>query len=100
VRNQRFHARENPHHTTPHHSTPQRIDIDMTFWRGNSATRSKSAFVIVGAGGVSEVHWTFDEDRGVGMYFMGKLFFDGMMADTFRRGLQRLKSLIEAESPR
>lgn len=44
-------------------SAPHRIDIDMTFWRGNSATRSKSVFVLEGTGDVTEVHWTFDEER-------------------------------------
>jgi uncharacterized protein YndB with AHSA1/START domain len=77
---------------------PRRIEIQMTFWRGERATESKSAFVIVEAGGASEVHWTFDEDRGVGMYLMGKLFFDGMMTRTFRSGLERLKALVESES--
>lgn len=81
-------------------SAPHRIDIDMTFWRGNSATRAKSAFVLVGAGSVTDVHWTFDEDRGVGMYLLGKLFFDRMMTGTFRGGLATLKSLVEAESRR
>lgn len=81
-------------------NTPHRIDIDMTFWRGNNTTRSKSAFVIVGAGDVTEVHWTFDEDRGLGMFLMGKLFFDRMMTNTFRSGLVKLKSLIEEESSR
>ena len=76
---------------------PRRIDIDMTFWRGDVATRSKSAFVIVEGGGASEVHWTFDEDRGLGMYVMGKLFFDRMMTGTFRSGLETLKKLVEAE---
>jgi uncharacterized protein YndB with AHSA1/START domain len=82
--------------TTVH--APHRIDIDMTFWRGHSETRSKAAFIFVGAGGVTEVHWTFDEDRGVGMYLLGKLFFDRMMTNTFRGGLETLKSLVEAES--
>ena len=77
---------------------PHRIDIDMTFWRGDSETRSKAAFVIVDAGRVTDVHWTFDEDRGVGMYLLGKLFFDRMMTGTFLRGLETLKSLVEAES--
>lgn len=77
---------------------PHRIDIDMTFWRGDSATRSKSAFVIVGAGDVTEVHWTFDEERSVGMYVLGKLMFDRMMTRTFRDGLTTLKRLVESES--
>ena len=77
---------------------PRRIDIDMTFWRGNAATHSKSAFVISEAGGATEVHWTFDEDRGLGMYVMGKLMFDRMMTGTFRSGLKKLKSLVESES--
>ena len=78
-------------------SPPHRIDIDMTFWRGDSATRSKSAFVIVGTGDVVDVHWTFDEDRGLGMYLLGKLLFDRMMTNTFRDGLQKLKALVEAD---
>jgi carbon monoxide dehydrogenase subunit G len=77
-------------------SAPHRIDIDMTFWRGNSVTRSQSAFVIKGTGDVTEVHWTFDEDRGLGMYLLGKLLFDRMMTNTFRDGLQKLKALVEA----
>ncbi len=81
-------------------NAPCRIDIHMTFWRGNRATRSKSAFVIVGAAGVTEVHWTFDEDRGFVMYLLGKLFFDRLMTSTFRSGLQKLKSIVEAESLR
>jgi carbon monoxide dehydrogenase subunit G len=75
---------------------PHRVDIDMTFWRGDGATRSRAAFVIASAGSGSSVHWTFDEDRGLGMYLMGKLFFDRMMTRTFRGGLETLKSLIEA----
>jgi len=46
------------------------------------------------------VHWMFDEDRGLGMYLLGKLFFDGMMTRTFSGGLQTLKTLIESESHR
>jgi uncharacterized protein YndB with AHSA1/START domain len=76
----------------------QRIDIAMTFWRGSSVSQAKSAFVIREAGGSSEVHWTFDEDRGIGLYLMGKLMFDRMMTGTFTRGLATLKSLVEAES--
>lgn len=78
---------------------PRRIDIQMTFWRGNSATNSKSAFVIEDVGGSSEVHWTFDEERGLGMYLMGKLMFDKMMTRTFQSGLETLKSLVEADPP-
>ena len=77
---------------------PRRIDIGMTFWRGETASHSKSAFVLSGTGGTTEVHWTFDEDRGIGMYLMGKLMFDRMMTGTFRKGLETLKSLVEAES--
>jgi hypothetical protein len=77
---------------------PQRIDIDMTFWRGNVATHSKSAFVLAEKDGITEVHWTFDEERGLAMYVMGKLMFDRMMTGTFRSGLETLKSLVEAES--
>jgi carbon monoxide dehydrogenase subunit G len=77
---------------------PQRIDIDMTFWRGNAATHSKSAFVLAEKDGFTEVHWTFDEERGLAMYVMGKLMFDRMMTGTFRSGLETLKSLVEAES--
>ncbi len=79
---------------------PHRIDIDMTFWRGDSVTRSKSAFVIEINGDVNSVHWTFDEDRAVFMYLMGRLFFDRMMTDTFRSGLLKLKALVEAEALR
>jgi uncharacterized protein YndB with AHSA1/START domain len=77
---------------------PRRIDIAMTFWRGDTATHSKAAFVIAEAGGTSEVHWTFDEDRGLGMYLMGKLMFDRMMTGTFRDGLAKLQALVEAEA--
>lgn len=76
---------------------PRRIDIAMTFWRGDTATHSKSAFVISGSGDTTEAHWTFDEDRGLGLYLMGKLLFDRMMTGTFRSGLEKLKSLVEAE---
>ena len=78
--------------------SPRRIDIDMTFWRGKTASHAKSAFVIADAGGGTEVHWTFDEDRGIGMYLMGKLLFDRMMTGTFRSGLETLKTRIEAEA--
>lgn len=77
---------------------PRRIDIHMTFWRGDTATNSKSAFVIHDVGGSSDVHWTFDEQRGLGMYLVGKLMFDRMMTRTFRSGLETLKSLVEADS--
>ena len=77
---------------------PRRIDIKMTFWRGETVTESKSAFVIAESGGASEVHWTFDEDRGLGMYLMGKLMFDRMMTRTFGSGLETLRKLVEAES--
>ena len=77
---------------------PRRIDIAMTFWRGDTETHSVSAFLIVEQGDASEVHWTFDEDRGLGMYLLGKLMFDGMMTRTFEGGLATLKSLVEAEA--
>jgi hypothetical protein len=77
---------------------PHRIDIDMTFWFGDKATRSKSAFLMTQKEGATEVHWTFDEDRGLGMYLMGKLMFDRMMTRTFDAGLQTLKRLVEAEA--
>ena len=76
---------------------PRRIDIHMTFWRGDDATHSKSAFVVSESGGSTEVHWTFDEERGLGMYVLGKLFFDRMMTGTFRGGLETLKSLLEKD---
>jgi carbon monoxide dehydrogenase subunit G len=79
-------------------AAPNRIDIDMTFWRGAKATHSKSAFVIAESDGVTEVHWIFDETRGLGMYLLGKLMFDGMMTRTFRSGLEKLKSLVESEA--
>ena len=79
---------------------PSRIDIQMTFWRGDAATHAKSAFVVTSHGTRSEVHWTFDEDRGWGMYLMGRLLFDGMMTGTFQSGLEKLKALVEAESER
>ena len=81
-------------------NAPHRVDIDMTFWRGDSATHSKAAFVIASASDGAVVHWTFDEDRGVGMYLLGMLFFDRMMTNTFRGGLLKLKSLIETETRR
>ena len=78
---------------------PHRIDIAMTFWQGGKETRSKSAFLIHDRGGASsEVHWTFDEDRGVGMFLLGKLFFDRMMTRTFSSGLETLKKLVEGEA--
>ena len=77
---------------------PARIDIAMTFWRNGVATNSSSAFVITDLGAQSEVHWTFDEDRGWGMYLLGKVLFDGMMTKTFGTGLQTLKTLVEAEA--
>ena len=77
---------------------PRRIDIQMTFWRGSSAMQAKSAFVIVEHGNGCEVHWTFDEDRGIGLYLMGKLLFDRMMTDTFTSGLAKLKVLVEADT--
>ena len=80
--------------------SPARVDIAMTFWRGGEATHSKSAFLLAEVGGVTEVHWTFDEERGVGMYVLGKLLFDRMMTRTFRSGLETLKSLVEADASR
>jgi hypothetical protein len=77
---------------------PRRIDFDMTFWRGQGTTQSKSAFVLVPSGGATEVHWTFDEDRSLPMYLMGKAYFDRMMTGTFKSGLETLKALVEAES--
>jgi len=79
---------------------PGRIEINMTFGRGATATHSKSAFVINEVDGGVDVHWTFDEDRGLGMYLLGKLFFDGMMTRTFSGGLQTLNTLIESETRR
>jgi uncharacterized protein YndB with AHSA1/START domain len=76
---------------------PRRIDIAMTFWRGNTETRSVSAFLLAEQGDDTEVHWTFDEDRSLGMYLMGKLMFDRMMTGTFTSGLVALKALVEAE---
>lgn len=75
---------------------PHRIDIQMTFWRGAQATHSKSSFIIAAHDSGTEVHWTFDEDRGIGMYLMGKLMFDRMMTGIFARGLASLRSLIES----
>ncbi len=77
---------------------PRRIAIAMTFWRGATATHSTSAFVLEPKGSTTEVHWTFDEDRGFGMYLLGKLMFDRMMTKTFLGGLETLKRLVEAES--
>ncbi|MFM6973659.1 MAG: SRPBCC family protein [Agromyces sp.] len=77
---------------------PKRIDINMTFWRGSSASHSHSAFEIIEVNGGCDVHWTFDEDRGFAMFLMGKLMFDRMMTGTFTSGLQTLKSLVEAEA--
>ncbi len=76
---------------------PRRIDIAMTVWRGNTETRSVSAFLLAEQGEDTEVHWTFDEDRSLGMYLMGKLMFDRMMTGTFTSGLVALKALVEAE---
>jgi carbon monoxide dehydrogenase subunit G len=76
---------------------PHRVAIAMTFWRGASASHSNSAFVLEAKGDATEVHWTFDEDRGVGMYLLGKVMFDRMMTGTFRGGLETLKRLVEAE---
>lgn len=78
--------------------SPRRIDLAMTFWRGQAETHSTSAFLISGSGAATEVQWTFDEDRGLGMYLLGKLMFDRMMTQTFRGGLETLKSLVEAET--
>ena len=44
------------------------------------------------------MHWTFDEDRGVGMFLLGKLFFDRMMTRTFSSGLETLKKRVESEA--
>lgn len=76
---------------------PRQIDLKMTFWRGNTATDAKASFVIVDAPEGVDVHWTFDEDRGVGMFLMGKLMFDRMMTGTFTSGLETLKALVEAD---
>ena len=77
---------------------PTRVDIKMTFWRGSSSSDAASAFVLVAADGGTEAHWTFDEDRGVGMYLAGKLMFDRMMTGTFSKGLAKLKALAEADA--
>ena len=77
---------------------PHRIDFRMTFWRGGQSTHATSAFVMAEQDGGTDVHWTFDEDRSVGMFLMGNLLFDRMMTGTFRSGLERLKALVEAES--
>lgn len=77
---------------------PRRIDIDMTFWSGATASQAKSAFVIVEGGSCCEVHWTFDQHRGIGMHLMGKLMFDRMMTGTFSRGLDTLRTLVEEEA--
>ena len=77
---------------------PRRIAIDMTFWRGGKATESKSAFLISEVAGGTEVHWTFDEQRGIGMFLLGKLLFDRMMTGTFASGLATLKQLVESEA--
>lgn len=77
---------------------PHRVDIAMTFWQGEKPSHSRSAFVLEQNGAATEVHWTFDEDRGVGMYLLGKLLFDRMMTRTFAGGLQTLKSLVEREA--
>lgn len=74
---------------------PRQADIKMTFWRGGKSSESKSAFVIVDAAEGVDVHWTFDEDRGFGMYLMGKVMFDKMMTGTFESGLRTLKGLVE-----
>jgi uncharacterized protein YndB with AHSA1/START domain len=77
---------------------PHRIEIAMTFWQGERAMHAKSAFVIHARGAASEVHWTFDDDRGLGSYLLGKLFFDRMMTRTFASGLATLKKLVEGEA--
>lgn len=77
---------------------PARIDIAMTFWRGEVATQAKAAFVVTDHGERSEVHWTFDEDRGWGMYLLGKVMFDSMMTKSFHGGLTALKARVEAEA--
>lgn len=77
---------------------PREIEIAMTFWRGDKATHSESAFVIVDApGGGVNAHWVLDEDRGVMMWLAGKVMFDKMMSGTFTSGLEKLKALVEAE---
>lgn len=78
---------------------PQRIDLAMTFWRGGQPSHATSAFVIRDTGGASEVHWTFDEDRSLGLYLLGKLVFDRGMTRIFGKGLETLKSLIETPAP-
>ncbi len=77
---------------------PRRIDIAMTFWGGKTASHSKSAFLVTEEAGTATVAWTFDEDRSLGMYLLGKVMFDRMMTQTFQGGLATLKSLVEAES--
>ena len=77
---------------------PARVDIKMTFWRGSSANDAASAFVLVAKDGGTEAHWTFDEDRGVGMFLAGKLMFDRMMTGHFTNGLNKLKALVEADA--
>lgn len=80
--------------------SPARIAIAMTFWRGETASHSKSAFLVSEVAGVTTARWTFDEDRGLGMYLLGKLVFDRMMTRTFHDGLAKLKALVEDESKR
>lgn len=77
---------------------PRKVDIDMTFWNKKGVPDSAtSGFEIVdGPGDTVIVHWLFDQDRGLGMWLGGKLFFDRMMGGTFTKGLENLKVLVEA----
>lgn len=76
---------------------PRQIGIALTFWQGEKASEAQSTFVIQDAPeGGCIVSWTMDQDRGFGMWLMGKLMFDKMMSKTFGSGLNKLKVILES----
>jgi hypothetical protein len=76
-------------------ATPQRIDIDLDFVKPFKAN-NKAVFRFDAEGNSTRVSWTMSGTRNVLLAVMGKLFFDGMIAKDFDKGLAKLKAVAEA----
>lgn len=75
--------------------TPDRIELDLDFVKPFKAN-NKVVFRFDAEGGATRVDWTMSGTRNVALAIMGKLFFDGMIAKDFDKGLAKLKALAEA----
>jgi hypothetical protein len=73
---------------------PNRIDIDLDFVKPFKAN-NKAVFRFDPEGSGTRVSWTMSGTRNVLLALMGKLFFDGMIAKDFDKGLAKLKALAE-----